>query len=307
MEGSPKCSLATLWGAELSIGSINENFAAFIGVILNYAILLAASGTLAMALIEAVKGLSSAKARFHQDMVRRWLADRFLEARSVDLSGVASSLEEFLSDKKRALLFGATSDSRQVDGSDSGRESIAFLHLQNLCNGLAATEGARFPKGFQLSDELAFYSLETDQMVAKIQQSLEWVLQHPSVSPVLFLILASQHTHSALEWLKYLKTHSSADNLLSEDQQKVALQHQDALAQLLNNKLDSFQVNVLYAWGRMNRFAAISLGALLLFVFFLLYVPEMSLVRKVLFASLGGMVSPVCKDLVTAIKGVSLK
>ena len=95
---------------------------------------------------------------------------------------------------------------------------------------------------------------------------------------------------------------------------------------MLNNQLDTLQINFQYAWGRFNRLAAIVIGAVILYVLMRmtskiltpdsvnLYLKQHSILKEgiscqflaeiVIFGLclFGGIASPVCKNLVKALR-----
>ncbi len=291
----------------ITIEMINKQFGLFTSQILSYAILLAASGTLAMALLDAIKGLISAKSRFHKRCLMKWLNARYAEIIKADLESVLVLLGCKKPKPSHFIEEEVPGEPTITEACHQERRSKAFCELESLCSGIDLKATARPGNLFEIKEEQAFYSMETRQFAARVERSLEAVLRQPERSKLLFVILAAQHPGAAESWLKFLNECRDSSTEISPGADQKASRHLDQLVELLNDKLDSFQVNVEYTWGRMNRFAAMALGAALLLIFLLNFYPILPVIDMVLYSLLGGMVSPVAKNLVTTIKSIALK
>lgn len=289
---------------------IKMQFDLFVGQILNYALLLAATGTLAMALLEAVKGVLSAKTRFHKYSLGKWLNMRITETSRVELDEIQEFIEEHFDLRLLERLsnsYEANENPTNPATADQNFRLIAVNDLESICSGVALNEATRPGLLFEIKEEQAFYSLETAQFTARVQRSLEAVLHNPERSGLLFLMLAASHPRSAIHWLNYLVASQKDKIVISPEQYQAASRHLDQLTESLNDRLDSFQVNTLYSWGRLNRFVAMLTGAALLFYILTEHFNFLSPVEAAVYSALGGMVSPVAKNLVTALRSITLK
>lgn len=271
---------------------INSLLNEFTDFILDYALLLAAIGTLSMALVEAVKGIFSAKAKFHKNSIKNFMMNLIDQNEKQSISNLDKKfLNQFLKEDN-------TDTTKYTDIKKIDFGSI-LSELEFLCSGVTGDFNNN-TNYFKLYDNEAFYSLTTEQLMVKIQRAFEYVLQNPKVAKRIFTIIALKNPNAAKIWLSYLTPQKGNDTTI---QQNNALQSHAVLINSINNQLDTLQINTLYAWGRRNRFASIILGAVILFLILFTHLEGISF-KMFLFSILGGIASPVCKNLVLSIKGI---
>jgi hypothetical protein len=274
--------LALLQAADTS-GAARRIFDAvggFTDYILDYAIALAAVGALAMALIEAAKKLLDSRTKFH---AKRWTAWMMKSGETrVELA-----------------------DRRQ-----------AYSDLIQLCTGVTAMEadsasaaliqnGGALPiwHGWDPAPATAVFSLETPRMMGAIQDAGDTALASPKRYGALFRLLTSGADQADIDlWLEKGQ-HPTPKNI---DETKALADAFARLRQIFKRKLDAFQLYTEQRWASYNQFAANALGALIMAVALwklreTYQINELSLMVLALF---GGILSPIAKDLVSALRRV---
>ncbi len=262
-------------------GDVVNNFS---GLILNYAILLAAIGTITMAIIELYKSVSNSRLHFHKNRTRVWLqADQNPEAYSEMLSlATGHPLRE------------------------------AFLEKQSVGFARAAIGEVHF------SDVI--FDQPADKMLGQMQAAVNIVLDFPQKYQALYAFLTGSESANKLHddaqlWMEYcgkVSAGASAGITWKEDDKQLgrdAAQARARLANLVARKLDGFQNETQYLWAEYNQRASVIIGTA-----FLLYVlSQVDSARNLgwmgilLLSVFGGMISPFAKDVVSALSGLSAK
>ena len=239
--------------------------------ILEYAIALAAVGALAMALIEVLKKILDSRTRFH---AKRWTAWMM----------------------------------KSGDGSVSPAERRkAYADLLQLCTGVTPDEadratttlvdgGGRLPMlhGWDPTPANAVFSLDPSRMMGAIQDAGDLALASPERYEALFkLMTAGAGTEDLEAWTK------------KKGEMKDQADAFARLRQIFKRKLDSFQLYTEQRWASYNQFAANVVGALIMAAA-LTSLPELGLSVGMFFllSGFGGILSPVAKDLVAALRRV---
>jgi hypothetical protein len=278
---------STAWsqGAEELFVSI-DSMAEFA---LQYAIALAAIGTLSMALLEAFKKVSNWRERYHMRAVHRWI---------------------------RGTPFPADANVRlgnPVDDADFHRK--AYGQLLELTTGEAVLQGKLKDAFEDLSvskfsmslPRNALFSLELEKLLGQVDSAAEVVLNAPTVYPDLFLLLVSgaDPEDIALWW----EASRAPQSRFVEDKEwaRVRTDAFGRLQQRIRRRLDAAQLTTGWYWARSNQLASLIIGAVLLFIALYLMAPPhdpetwgMNVVASVL----GGLVAPVAKDIVVALQKV---
>jgi hypothetical protein len=274
--------LALLQAAD-STGAARRIFDAvggFTDYILDYAIALAAVGALAMALLEAAKKLLDSRTRFH---AKRWTA-------------------WMMKSGDPAL--------------DAGERRRAYSDLIQLCTGVTGAEaeaasnrlvgsGGSLPlwHGWDPPPANAVFSLETARMMGAIQDAGDTALASPRRFPALFRLITSGADKTDVDlWLE--KGQGSAPR--SNDETKALADAFARLRQIFKRKLDAFQLYTEQRWANYNQLAANALGAVIMGVALwklrrTYHIDELSMMVLALF---GGILSPIAKDLVSALRRV---
>lgn len=255
--------------------------------ILRYAVTLAAVGALSMALLEAAKALLSVRDRFQKGVVRRWIATARLAA------GLGSTLQL----------------EARTDDQYRGRIYVQLIRLTTgEVVGQEALEASVEPMPWDVSPKNALFALELERMMGQIQDAADAALNNPTLYPDLYLFLTAGARDDDI--LKWYGLAASPPIQTSEDRQGAKLQADTytRLRQLIRRRLDAFQLTARYRWQSLNQITSVALGAVLLFVANLMQlgwtIPSGRFWELVFVSVLGGVVAPVAKDLVMALKQV---
>jgi hypothetical protein len=245
---------------------------AFASNLLDYALALAAVGALAMALIELFKKLLDSRTKFHAKRWTSWMA-------------------------------------KAGDGAiDKSDRRQAYADLIQLCTGVTPGEAADSSAalidkdgslplwhGWDPDPAYSVFSLEPSRMMGAIQDAGDMALASPDRYKALFKLFTAGAKQSDVDaWL---------------DKKADVKDRADAFArlrQIFKRKLDSFQLYTEQRWASYNQFSANVVGAVVMFAaLFSLRVDLHLGAGKMVFLSLfGGVLSPVAKDLVAALRRV---
>jgi hypothetical protein len=251
---------------------VRHSVEVFASNLLDYALALAAVGALAMALIELFKKLLDSRTKFH---AKRWTA---WMKKSGD--GVIDAV-----------------DRRQ-----------AYADLIQLCTGVTPGEAAdssgalidhdgSLPMwhGWDPDPAYSVFSLEPSRMMGAIQDAGDMALAAPDRHKALFRVFTAGASQSDVDaWV----------------QKKVEVKDQAEafarLRQIFKRKLDSFQLYTEQRWASYNQFSANVVGAIVMaIVLYSLRVDlKLGLGGIMLLSLFGGVLSPVAKDLVAALRRV---
>jgi hypothetical protein len=251
---------------------VRHSVEVFASNLLDYALALAAVGALAMALIELFKKLLDSRTKFH---AKRWTAWMKKSGDSV------------------------------IDAVDRRQ---AYADLIQLCTGVTPGEAAdssgelidrdgslRMWHGWDPDPAYSVFSLEPSRMMGAIQDAGDMALAAPERHRALFRVFTAGAPQSDIDaWV----------------QKKVEVKDQaDAFArlrQIFKRKLDSFQLYTEQRWASYNQFSANVVGAIVMAI--VLYSLRVELKLGVggiaLLSVFGGVLSPVAKDLVAALRRV---
>lgn len=255
--------------------------------VLPYAVTLAAVGALSMALLEAAKALLSLRDRFQKGIVRGWIAIARIPA------GLGSTLQL----------------EARTDDQYRGRIYVQLIRLTTgEIVGQDTLEGSVEPVPWDVSPKNALFALELERMMGQIQDAADAALNNPTLYPDLYLFMtAGARDDDILMWYGWAATPPIQT---SEDRQGAKLQADTyaRLRQLIRRRLDAFQLTARYRWQSLNQFTSVVLGAVLLFVANLMQlswtIPPGKFWELIFLSILGGVVAPVAKDLVMALKQV---
>jgi len=251
--------------------NVYETVNSLVGFILRYAVTLAAISALAMALIELVKALFSARDRFHKWRLLQWI-------RQTSPTNAARVYDSLI----------------QLTTGEMPAESTK-----------AAMDGGIEARPWVISYGNALFALSLEKMMGQIQDAADTAMVNPIIYPELYAFLTrGARDEDITNWRKW----AQEPPVRSADKPEDAKQQAETYArlrQIIRRRLDAFQVTSAYQWETVNQMASIILGAVILFGS-LLYLTKDSKepgVLVLLFASLiGGVMAPVAKDLVAALK-----
>ena len=240
--------------------------------ILSYAVTLAAISALAMALIELVKALFSARDRFHKWRLCQWIGQKSPETNA---ARVYESLIQL------------TTGEMPTEGKK------------------AAMDGGIEWRPWVISYGNALFALSLEKMMGQIQDAADTAMVNPILYPELYAFLTrGARPDDIANWQKWAQEPPVRSADKPEDAKKQAETYA-RLRQVIRRRLDAFQVTSAYQWETVNQMASIILGAVILFSS-LLYLtkgsnePHVSVL--LLASAIGGIMAPVAKDLVAALK-----
>jgi hypothetical protein len=257
--------------------------------ILEYAVALAATSVLAMALLEAWKSIFKTRERFHMRQLYRWIGQApVLAAKSGDSTPGPSGFHDQVYRQLVLLTTGQDLDAR-----------YALDRIQG--------------DGFEILPSNALFALELERMMGQIQEAADVALSNPSLYPELYRFLTQGASEDDIWNWQAESTRVPDRDSESRQALKDRVDAFSRLSKLVKRRLDSLQITMNYQWTRQNQAWSVTLGGTLLF-FSLAYIeittPTSAPINpltwlRILVASLaGGIVAPVAKDLVVALKKV---
>ncbi|MFN2637596.1 MAG: hypothetical protein ABR585_11250 [Gemmatimonadaceae bacterium] len=295
------------------VGAVNR----FADFLLQYAGALAAVGALSMALIEFAKKVLDSRTKFQTLRWTTWTTrSDFAAAIPSDIASLATK-----------------------NTSESLTTKIALAELLQLCTGISKQEARTAAQ--QLIDDgghlplrhawypdpaHAVFALDLGRMMGSIQEAADVALAAPTQYSSLYLFMTSGAEPSDVsEWYKTGPTAIVVDNQAgNEAEQRLRVkEHAERFArlrQIVKRKLDGFQLYTGDRWASWNQFAANGVGfVVMLCTLVSLQWPTPApigvgatisaffssiSISIILLSLLGGILSPVAKDLVTALKRV---
>ncbi|MBA3644675.1 MAG: hypothetical protein H0W63_00715 [Gemmatimonadaceae bacterium] len=268
----------------------------FTDFLLRYLGALAAVGALSMALIEAAKKLLDSRTKFQALRWTRWVMRTPLD--------------------------------RTITGEQAATHSSAMAQLIQLCTGvtdeeaslaaanLIASEGhLGLGHAFHTVPAHALFALELPRMMGSIQDAADVALASPPEYPDLYqLMTVGAKADDVERWYRdgSFALVSVADLNPTPEQRQAVKEHAERFArlrQIVKRKLDGFQLYTGDRWGSWNQAAANAVGMVAMFIV-LTWVQRngigasISFPTLIVFSLLGGILSPVAKDLVSALKRV---
>ncbi len=256
--------------------------------ILRYAVTLAAIGALSMALIELLKTLFSWRDRFHKKRFCDWV-------RNVPIPQAAS--EEIC---------------RSLPANDAAFHQNVYIKLIQLTTGepVGPSDMAKPIEWMPwvITPGNALFVLDLEKMMGQIQDAADTVLGHPRVYPDLYLFFsAGADPNDIAQWFRWAQ-HPPAQTTTHANLAKDQADTYARLRQFIRRRLDAFQLTAGYQWQTGNQVASVLLGAVLLFGSLIYLAPPNLLSRPlgwvglIVTSLIGGIMAPVAKDLVIALK-----
>ena len=252
--------------------AITEAVNAFADFLLRYAIALAAVGALSMALVEAWKKIFDSRTKYHMRAVQGWVEDPLAYAQIIHLT---------------------TGTPPPADGEAA---RLAARH------GRMKHENTPLPP----EQELALFTLELERMMGHIQEAADTVLRDPASYAALYRFLTTGvRDQDRDQWA------AQAGKAVDKDK---AAEHAGLYARVhgaARRKLDAFQLYTGFRWANSQQLAANAVGTAVLFAALLLpYFSAQSeaswvnLAAILVLSALGGVLAPIAKDMVVALKRV---
>lgn len=257
--------------------------------ILQYALALAATSVLAMALLEAWKSVFKNRERFHMRQLHQWISEAPVPAAmSKDDTSEPGGFHDQVYRQLVLLTTGQDLDARYA---------------------LDRIRGKRF----ELLPSNALFALELERMMGQIQEAADIALSNPSVYPQLYRFLTQGASENDILNWQNESTRVPEEDSNNRQALKDRVDAFSRLSKLVKRRLDSLQITMKYQWARRNQAWSIALGGALLFAslaYIEISTSTLALINpltwlRILVASLvGGIVAPVAKDLVVALKKV---
>lgn len=286
------------------LASIND-ISAFL---LSYAGTLAALGALTMAIIEAWKKLRDSQAKFHRASVLRWFENEphqkthyATETPPQPLNGKSGLPPYDHGCAYEELLMLTTGSGRTGEEHKRRYEASRKLDRQGT---------------FHRSIEYALFELEVDRLMGQIQDAADIALNNPKIYPHLFLFVTRSALPEDVEnWVAEVNR-LVASTRASDEERKAIADRYTRLKQIVRRHLDSFQIVTALRWREWNQLAAILVGGVLLLAAQVVALAQAPAglgvlasapwvaVKIVVVAVFGGMLAPVAKDLVDALRKV---
>jgi hypothetical protein len=284
-------------------GSVIATVNRFTDFLLQYAIALAAVGALAMTLMEVWKRIFDSRTKF---LARRWILWQ----------------KEWPPDPTVSL----TSASGVASADVATIQSEALGELLQLSTGVPRDEARRVARGlydsggqlplfhaFAPRPAYALFALDLGRMMGSIQEAADVALAAPQQHASLYLLMttgadAADISHWYSEADKSLA--DVADGNPTPEQRRQVKEQSDRfgrLRQVVKRKLDGFQLYTGDRWASRNQVQANMVGMVVMFAVLWWIrgsLPEISrsLVSMIILSLLGGVLSPIAKDLVAALK-----
>ncbi|HEU5138104.1 MAG TPA: hypothetical protein VFU13_23365 [Steroidobacteraceae bacterium] len=272
-------------------GKVKEVVGELTDFILEYAIALAAVSALAMALIEGFKSLAKTRERFHMRRLHEWIVSSPIPTIQIEgLTAETAAAHQF-----RELVF------RQLMHLSTGIDLVdrSLATLQSI-------DG----KHFYPSTANALFTLELEKMMGQIQDAADIALNTPEVHKELFLFLTSgARIDDVRTWVNASRLTAAKQ---SDEMKKNGVEAYGRLSKYVRRRLDGLQLAANYTWAKKNQWWSIVVGGILMAAS-LFYLESLKpgeatnvtgWIQIIVASLLGGIVAPIAKDLVSALKKV---
>ena len=273
----------------------------FTDFLLSYVGALAAVGALSMALIEAGKKLLDSRTRFQALRWTQWLLRSPFDSSVIPSTATRGGPTLSLSSAYGELLQLCTGVARA--GANSAAEQLL------ASRGRLSARHAFLRSGLPAH---ALFALDLQRMMGSIQEAADIALASPRQNASLYTLMTSGADPTDISrWYE-----EGPDSMIAvadptpQDRQAIK-EHADRFArlrQIVKRKLDGFQVYAGDSWATWNQTVANIVGIVALFLI-LIWIKSTSPSSPgyptiVLLSLFGGILSPIAKDLVSALKRV---
>jgi hypothetical protein len=276
----------------------------FTEFLLGYTGALAAVGALAMALIEAWKKLRDSRTRFQ---ARRWT--QWVRSSPFETSAIAAARKDLGRSEplSRELAYGEllqlctgvprkeANDAAQRLLTDKGK--LEFRHAQHR---------TQYPAH-------ALFALDLEHMMGSIQEAADIALASPGQNESLYVLMTSGADPTDISTWYEKGPESMIATVKPGEKAKKSIKDQSdrfaRLRQIVKRRLDGFQIYSTDRWGAWNQTRANIVGIAVLFAVLLRIKANNpggspGYLAIGILSLFGGILSPVAKDLVTALKRV---
>lgn len=262
-------------------GAVQEAVIVFADFLLKYFVALAAVGALAMALIELAKKVFDWRTRFHVTAVTMWM----------------------------------------IDGNRDEKAAVMpYGELLHLCTGLsvgAVTDTAaelvwskgHVPGIFWIGPkpQYAPFALELERMMGHFQDAADVALNFPDKYGNLYRFMTGGSDPGDQKYWEAQAPQPAGGTTVDRDEVKKRADTYARLNQMAKRKLDAFQLLAAHNWTNKVQFWANLLGVLILFGALIRATPATTAInwpQYVMLSLFGGVLSPIAKDIVVALKKV---
>ncbi len=283
-------------------GSLND----MANALIPYALTLAMVGAFTMAIQEAAKKLFNLQPRFHRTALARWLAQEAAPAHSgwqVRASAQGGQYAVAQSARTRQVQRQHTLELVDYDAHR------AFAQLLQLTTGVPADEHAEQslrPNGALARNVgFALFELELARLMTLIQEAADVALKYPRQFPDWFgFVVRGCDPKDVQQWLEFVDPQTDA----TPTDPKAAADLYARMQLMVRRQLDSFQTVTSFRWREWNQLSAWALGFVILLVAQFVSLGDRVTLEKaalaVAAALAGGILAPVAKDLVDALRRV---
>lgn len=277
--------------------------------LLQYLTPLAAIGALSMSLIELWKKLFETRAKFH---ARRWYG--WMNESLGNPNPGGQEIHPVVSPLKQ-LLQPCTGSS----DNDAAAKAEELVRAEGKLRGYAVFWRPRSPA-------YAVFGLELERMMGSIQEAADTVLANPTKYPSLYnFFVRGADSDDVKTWIgdgtrqnpggpaALAAAAGQTNNEQSREQIKKLSDISARLRQVVKGKLDGFQLYTSDTWANHNQLWANAVGIVLMFLtlefnrlpkYGWSQFVDFATSSRVLLVLIGGILSPVAKDLVTALQNV---
>jgi hypothetical protein len=257
----------------MDTATLTLEIADFAKHVTEYAAVLAAVGTVTMALLELAKGVFDARMRFNNWRLGKWIPEDSYPGARAELYRLATGHVETAA-RRRAIHGYVTGE---IDHSD------------------------------------VVYDQPLEKMMGLIQAASNMTLDFPQVYQALYRFLVGAHAGEELSkdaqlWLEYATSVANSQTI-DPDKARNATQARARIGNLTARRLDGFQNESQYLWSELNQRVAV--GSAALFLLYLLWpaagASPAAWLNVAVLSFFGGLVAPFAKDVVSALSGLSAK
>ena len=210
-----------------SLDVLATNLTNFNGSVLDYAIVLAAIGTVTMALIELFKSVFDMRLKFHRWRVSKWIED---SAARDELLMVASG-------------------------------GMVGMPVQT---GVAMFAVGEVPLGDAIFDQPTEKLL--GQIQSAVNLIMDFPQLYPSAYRFIAAPLPSHGTTNDMELWQQVAEELAAGTEVADNRSRAATQARARINTIIARRLDGFQNATLYLWAELNQRASVILGAVLILI-----------------------------------------
>lgn len=292
-----------------SVETLSEALQNISDRVLKYAILLAAVGTVSMALIELFKSFFNVRMLFNSWRVDGWIRDANENAYR-DLIALASGSKLPL--EPEPSWFGTVKRIIAPKGAPRPHIGEIFSPIGWLIGFLLG----------QVDSSNVLFDQPSEQMAAQFRAAIAVVLEYPHLHEELYRFLAEADEGTPFSdatdegrWFLFKKSADTAQ--ADEGTARLASEARKRLTGAVMRRVDTFQAETQSLWTELNQRMAVIVGIAVALIVQLVVLPSdgtgqdgpgaADWARMILLSVVGGMVAPFAKDIVSALSGMRTK